>query len=147
MSKRFFSTFLLLAVFCLPSSAYAAPKKYFWGELAGTQGISFHRQGNNISEFHGTLPMHCEFTDGTSDDVDASISGSEVPNMLVRRNRVTAEFTSYVEGLLVDGDIEVTGRFRGNRATFSIVVNSSFSDGVCYGAIVYSSVRRGARIR
>lgn len=146
-SKKYIAA-LMFALIYAPSSAWAAPRTYFWGQMTDLQGMSFHRQANNVSEFHATLPMRCDFTDGTSDQVEASISGAEVPNMLVGRNgRLTAEFSTYIDGVLADGDVEVTALFRGNRAIFSVVVNSNFSDGTCYGGIVFSRVRRGARIR
>lgn len=138
---------ICLFLFAAPSSALAAPKTYFWGQQYGIEGLSFHRQSSNISEFHVTLPMYCTFVDGTTDTIEASVSGPDVPNLLVRRNSVNAEFSAYVEGLLGDGEVTVSARFRGNRAVFSVVVTSTFSDGECSGGIVYDSVRRGARVR
>lgn len=145
-NKLLFVAFCLF-LFAVPSSALAAPKKYFWGQQFGTDGLSFHRQSNNISRFHVTLPMYCTFTDGTTDTIEASVSGAEVPDLYVSRNSVNAEFSAYVEGLLGEGDVVVSARFRGNRAVFSVVVSSTFSDGECSGGIVYDNVRRGARVR
>lgn len=137
---------IVLLTITLPSTALAASRTYFWGQLSGTEGISFHRQANNISAFHAVVPVHCAHIDGTTSIVSVSVSGEEVPHMLVERGKVEAEFTAWVDGLLGDANIAVIGRIRGNRGAFGVVVAASFPDSECSGAILFDRVRRGARL-
>ena len=149
MHKHFFGLAVLAALFFTPQNALAAPKKYLWGAAPSTDVMTyFHRQSNNISNFHFVLPIHCEYVDGTSGNYSLEISGDEVPNLLVnRRGKVEAEFQFSDPFFLNPIDVYVTMHFSGSRAVVAVVAAETDSEEECSGGAVLDRVRKGARVR
>ena len=145
-------TLLAFAFSCVfAHAAHAAPPKYRWGGLTSDHmpGVSFRRQANNISSFKAYVPILCHHSDSTESVVIYSISGDEVPDLLITRGRSNHEFHDDDGSLGLSAEVSVDIHFQSSTRARAdiIVVTDPDPETSCSGSISYERIHRGLRVR